>query len=145
MENNATSTNIQPTSYGPDTVRVGQVWYDRTGVGDTYKVTEVGTAGAIVQVRDEHYPFAWGAFARMTLIGEGEPTTSEKLAEAYHLIFDAIEDPVLTSRPFADRVDEEDALFRARSALAEAIRVRGENRPERFDGDGRTYENGGLR
>lgn len=176
MENNATSTNIQPTSYGPDTIHVGQVWADREGF--TYKVSDVGSAGAIVRVQADYVPgettssysFAWEAFARMTLLdaaidieeitdlGEpaplgtpyppahwAEPTVAEKLAEAYHLLFDAIEDPALTSRSFRDRIDELDALVHARSALAEAIRIRGENRPERYDGDGRTYENGGLR
>lgn len=69
----------------------------------------------------------------------------QALTEAYHVVFDLIEDPALTALPFSDRVDDERALSITRSAIADTLSYLGAGRPRRFDGDGRTVENGGLR
>ena len=68
------------------------------------------------------------------------------LQEAYHVLFDLKDSvPTIEGFGYAERAQDQRAeLFDALRALKQVMRTYGIEVPHRFDGDGRTVENGGI-
>jgi hypothetical protein len=64
------------------------------------------------------------------------------LIEAYHVAYDHCE--AMAALPFKQRFEIQDVPETLRAALAAMFRAHGIVVPHRYDGDGRTVENGGL-
>lgn len=64
------------------------------------------------------------------------------LVEAYHVAYD--HDEQVRSLPFSAQMEIGDDARNMRNAIATMMRLHGVTVPPRFDGDGRTAENGGL-